>query len=358
METQLMQPGPMNPVVGVQQMGLQPVPAQQQTLHQRAMASCAGGQMMSWTAVFCNVVLVMMGSSSGSPVDDEAYMFRNAYLGASFALVGGALGSGYGALHGGTVVSVVLSLPIAVMGLIVAIIIMGQIPYDSSFPYYCAKVGWAHFCCGVSVGGAGLAGGLAIGGAGAATAECEQTCGPVTDACSCMCVPKTRIGCVSRGIKPVCVLPVLLVLQLTANDLRHPHLRGGQLHLPSWHDYRPRHVRRTVQVVPTRKIALGRDFRYFNAVCARRVRSLVVTEDIKDLQFNCFSKIVMNEAHKGAHAIVRVANCVIAPLSYRASCSRSGSLVGTQSGCSRSDDQSPPLAHSNPVVHQLYPPTP
>ena len=79
--------------------------------------------------------------------------------------------------------------------------------------------------------------------------------------CSCMCVPKAHIGCLSRGTMPVCVLLVLLVLQLTANDCRHPQLRGGQLHLPFWHDQRPRHVQLKLRLVRS-SVAVG------GAVCS------------------------------------------------------------------------------------------
>ena len=65
------------------------------------------------------------------------------------------------AANGGTILSSILSLPIAGMGLCVGIIITGAIP--SGQEYYCGKVGYAHLWAGVSSGAAGVAGGLAIG---------------------------------------------------------------------------------------------------------------------------------------------------------------------------------------------------
>ena len=63
------------------------------------------------------------------------------------------------AANGGTILSTILSLPIACMGLVMSVIIMGAIsPHD-----YCGKVGYAHLWAGVSTGAAGVAGGLAIG---------------------------------------------------------------------------------------------------------------------------------------------------------------------------------------------------
>ena len=194
-------------------MGLQAPPGyvQQATLQQRAAACCSGGQMLNCTAVFCNVALTSMvltqqqtTPTALDSVDSAAYSKSDngwqssrmivrgltcvcaraghAYLGASLAIVGCCLGTGYGALQGGTIVSVVLSLPIAVMGLIMAVIIIGAVPAGQEG--YCAKVGYAHFSSGFAVGGAGLAGGLAIGATGVLNADCVE-CG-ATAQCSCM----------------------------------------------------------------------------------------------------------------------------------------------------------------------------
>lgn len=65
------------------------------------------------------------------------------------------------AANGGTILSTILSLPIACMGLVMSVIIMGAIPPGQEG--YCDKVGYAHLWAGVSTGAAGVAGGLAIG---------------------------------------------------------------------------------------------------------------------------------------------------------------------------------------------------
>ena len=83
------------------------------------------------------------------------------------------MGAAFGALRGGTIVSVVLSLPIAMYGICVAVIIIGAIPAGQGG--YCAKVGYAHFNAGFAVGGAGLAGGLAIGATGVLNADCVES---------------------------------------------------------------------------------------------------------------------------------------------------------------------------------------
>jgi V-type H+-transporting ATPase proteolipid subunit len=62
-----------------------------------------------------------------------------------------------------SIIPVVMAGVIGIYGLIVAVIVIGQIPKDSSYPNYCAKMGFAHFGCGLAVGLSGLAAGTAIG---------------------------------------------------------------------------------------------------------------------------------------------------------------------------------------------------
>ena len=60
-----------------------------------------------------------------------------------------------------SIIPVVMAGVIGIYGLIVAVIVIGQI--GSLEPKYCAKVGFAHFGSGLAVGLSGLAAGTAIG---------------------------------------------------------------------------------------------------------------------------------------------------------------------------------------------------
>ena len=80
----------------------------------------------------------------------------------SLAVAGCTLGAGYGAGASGSAISAFMSLPIAIFGLIMSVIIIGAIPAGQTG--YCAKVGYAHFNAGLATGGCGLAGGLTIVG--------------------------------------------------------------------------------------------------------------------------------------------------------------------------------------------------
>ena len=79
----------------------------------------------------------------------------------SLAVAGCTLGAGYGAAASGSAISAFMSIPIAMFGLIMSVIIIGAIPAGQTG--YCAKVGFAHFGSGMSVGLSGLSAGTAIG---------------------------------------------------------------------------------------------------------------------------------------------------------------------------------------------------
>ena len=134
------------------------------------------------------------------------------YLGAGLAIVGCSLGAAFGALRGGTIVSVVLSLPIAVYGLIVSVIIIGAI--DSTGGYHegmCPKVGYAYFSSGFAVGGAGLAGGLAIGMTGVLYADFVEC---ATCAC-CRSSPRYAVAifaCIAGNLIAFCGMIVALIM--------------------------------------------------------------------------------------------------------------------------------------------------
>jgi hypothetical protein len=99
------------------------------------------------------------------------------------AVVGGCLGAGFGALRGGTWLSALLSGPIAVYGLIMSVVIMGQIPAGQN-DYYCSKVGYAHFHAGFALGGSCIAGGIAIG----MTKLVSEDCAGDRFDCPCTCM--------------------------------------------------------------------------------------------------------------------------------------------------------------------------
>ena len=79
----------------------------------------------------------------------------------SLAVAGCTLGAGYGAAASGSAISAFMSLPIAMFGLIMSVIIIGR---TDSWEGLCAKVGYALFNAGLATGGSGLAGGLTIVG--------------------------------------------------------------------------------------------------------------------------------------------------------------------------------------------------
>ena len=132
------------------------------------------------------------------------------YLGAGLAIVGCSLGAAFGALRGGTIVSVVLSLPIAVYGLIVSVIIIGAIESVPS-EEMCPKVGYAYFSSGFAVGGAGLAGGLAIGMTGVLYADFVEC---ATCAC-CRSSPRYAVAifaCIAGNGIAFCGMIVALIM--------------------------------------------------------------------------------------------------------------------------------------------------
>ena len=97
------------------------------------------------------------------------------FLGASFSMIFSAMGAGYGTAKSGTgiaamavmkpelimksIIPVVMAGIIAIYGLVISILIVGQIP-DTG---YTMKMAGAHFGAGLAVGLAGLAAGYTIG---------------------------------------------------------------------------------------------------------------------------------------------------------------------------------------------------